>query len=125
MVLWGPDNWYHQRAVGKCSYVTPPPTPMPMMPERYSLLGVFEGPPYPSDSWHNLTRQESVIDTVSGKLRLPIRPWVYPAPGYLRLIYRAHADAGLSDSLLVRHQSLPIAVPAVALMTLSSRTQHC
>jgi len=100
-ILWGQDNWYAQKALGQCFYVTPPSTPMPMTPERYSLGGDFEGPGYPCSSWMPLTNQRLVMDKASGKFLLPARPWVYPAPGYLQSIYRAHAAAGLADSLLV------------------------
>jgi hypothetical protein len=76
---------------------------MPMMPERYSLTGDREGPAYPSDCWMPLTHDRHVKDKASGKYLLPVRPWVYPAPGYLRSIYRAHVLAGLAESLLVRN----------------------
>jgi hypothetical protein len=102
-VLWGPDNWYSQKAIGRCFYIHPPHTSMPMRPERYSLAGDVEGPAYPSDSWMPLTNERHVKDKASGKYLLPIRPWVYPAPGYLQSIYRAHALVGLADSLLVLH----------------------
>ena len=100
-VLWGADNWYSQRAIGQCSYISPPPTPMPMRPEIYSVSGDLEGPAYPSDAWMPITRPKNAMDKASGKYMLPVRPWVYPAPGYLQSIYRAHVLAGLADSLLV------------------------
>ena len=102
--LWGRENWYSQRKIGQCFYVNPPATPMPMMPERYSLTGDREGPAYPSDCWMPLTHDRHVMDKASGKYLLPVRPWVYPAPGYLRSIYRAHVLAGLAESLLVRNK---------------------
>lgn len=71
------------------------------MPERYTLGGNFLGPPHPPDAWPPMTHPQEVTDKASGKLLLPARPWVYPAPGYLKLIYEAHETAGLADSLLV------------------------
>ncbi len=100
-LLWGDDNWYYERCIGQVFYVSPPPTPMPIMPEIYTLAGKFEGPPHPSDAWPPMTQPHDVTDKASGKFLLPVRPWVYPAPGYLKLIYAAHETAGLADSLLV------------------------
>ncbi len=31
---------------------------------------------------------------------LPVRTWVYPSPGYLRMVTRAHAKAGIVDNFL-------------------------
>ena len=103
-ILWGQDNWYSQKAIGQCFYLAPPRCAMPMTAERYSLGGDFEGPGYPSSSWMPLTDTRRVMDKASGKFLLPIRPWVYPAPGYLQLVYRAHFVAGLADSLMVHSQ---------------------
>ena len=124
-VLWGSDNWYSREAIGQCFYVNPPPSPMPMMPERYSLAGELEGPAYPSDSWMPLTHHRRVMDKASGKYLLPARPWVYPAPGYLQSIYRAHVLAGLADSLLVCNQSHHLPTVFLYMTMRLCRTQHC
>jgi hypothetical protein len=73
--------------------------------------------------WINCNRR--VMDKASGKYLLPARPWVYPAPGYLQSIYRAHVLAGLADSLLVCNQSHHLPTVFLYMTMRLCRTQHC
>eukprot|EP00418_Pyrodinium_bahamense_P091768 CAMPEP_0179030712 /NCGR_PEP_ID=MMETSP0796-20121207/10703_1 /TAXON_ID=73915 /ORGANISM="Pyrodinium bahamense, Strain pbaha01" /LENGTH=203 /DNA_ID=CAMNT_0020726895 /DNA_START=193 /DNA_END=804 /DNA_ORIENTATION=- len=90
--LWGPDVWYLRHCTGRISYVgkSVPAEPIPVVP-------FCDGAPGNPAVWLELTPgredEEYIYD-------LPPGPWVYPAPGYLRMVYRAHAHTGILDNFL-------------------------
>lgn len=105
--LWDEsDCWYLKHCTGRISYIeSPSSTPMPIVPEVELADGSFSaGDP---TTWLPLSpgRQPRPY-------QLPDRNFVYPAPGYLRLVYRAHCKAGIEDNfldttmLMDRHTSL-------------------
>jgi len=86
--IWGADNWYFQRCEGRIYYCDPVPSDLiPLVPEIQINDHTFEkGNP---ENWLPFT-----IDGSAAKYKLPNRQWVYPSPGYLRLVYRAYSRAG-------------------------------
>lgn len=90
--LWGPDVWYLRHCTGRISYLSEdvPQEPMPLVPP-------CGGAPGDASAWLELTPGSDEEDYV---YELPQGPWIYPAPGYLRMVYRAHVKAGILDNFL-------------------------
>jgi hypothetical protein len=95
--IWGDDCWYLQRCSGKISFVDLPEGPIPLVPELEvsSPSGeIFIG----GDPTQLLSMDQELCSM--DVIRLPDRTWIYPAPGYLRLVCRAHRTAGILDEFL-------------------------
>ena len=103
--LWPEAScWYLQNCRGKISYACAQPESvepgighdddMPLVAEVQREAG---GALIPGDPavWLPLTPPRG-----KRPFNLPDRRWVYPSPGYLRLVYRAHAKAGLAENFL-------------------------
>jgi len=82
---WGESNWYITRCTGRISYVDAVPnTPIPLIPAIQVDSTTFtDGNPA---LWLPFTNGSNL-----SKYNNPDRPWVYPSPGYMRLVYRAYA----------------------------------
>jgi hypothetical protein len=94
---WGADNWYLRRCAGRVFYSVPPAPGRraPLTPEVQLPSG--ELVPGDAGAWRELSparRGAPVYALPAG------RDYVYPAPGYLRMVYRSHARAGLVDNFL-------------------------
>lgn len=94
-MLWDVNKcWYLQNCEGRISYVDcSPSSAMPIIPDIQMPDGTFAAGD--SSVWIPMTPGRG-----KRPFRLPDRPHVYPAPGYLRLVYRAHCRGGIEDNFL-------------------------
>ncbi|CAE8636353.1 unnamed protein product, partial [Polarella glacialis] len=92
---WGPTVSFVEHCVGRITYIGDaiPAEPMPLVPP----LNRTPGNP---DIWVDFTPDHEYDK--NHQYVLPEGPWIYPAPGYLRLVYRAHVSAGgdMADNFL-------------------------
>ncbi|CAE8612331.1 unnamed protein product [Polarella glacialis] len=83
---WGPRVPFLDKCVGRITYIDDalPEEAMPLVPP-------VDGEPGDPEVWMDISAK---VQTGGPPHVLPDGPWIYPAPGYLRLVYRAHASAG-------------------------------
>lgn len=88
--LWGDDVWYLEHCTGQIWYVNGGAGGV------MSLVPPVHGEPGDPSVWLPFT----LPDQEQCHYVLPPGPCVYPAPGYLRMVYLAHLRAGIADNFL-------------------------
>jgi hypothetical protein len=91
--LWGDDCWYMRRCSGKITYFPYPDNrPMPLTPELQVELpgqGLVLEPGYATQFLPLTVPSQQAVYQLPSQ-----RDWVYPSPGYLRMVCRAYNKAG-------------------------------
>eukprot|EP01126_Amoeba_proteus_P060072 TRINITY_DN7915_c0_g1_i2.p1 TRINITY_DN7915_c0_g1~~TRINITY_DN7915_c0_g1_i2.p1 ORF type:complete len:281 (-),score=38.15 TRINITY_DN7915_c0_g1_i2:97-939(-) len=91
--IWGNNNWFTQGCTGRIWYGLPPEnSTIPLVPSlQIDATNFIEGDP---DDFLIFTRPREYYK------QLPCRTWVYPSPGYMRLVYRAYLKGNLEKNYL-------------------------